>query len=97
MAFNRRNGEFEEYDQVDAQIIGLLNCGDCPGATIVPRLVQMNLWEKTMDEKVTKVHIDVCIVDHCPHKDIIIEKIKTESGVDGILGMYPYRPENVFA
>ncbi len=96
VAFNRREGEFERYDQENAQIIGLLNCGDCPGVAIVPRLAQMSLWNKPMDEKVTKVHIAVCIVDHCPYKDSIIEKIRAKSGVDVVLGTHPYIPENIF-
>ena len=45
VAFNRRIGEFERYKENDAELIGLLNCGDCPGATIVSRLAQVNLVE----------------------------------------------------
>ena len=41
VAFNRREGEFSRYE--DAEILGLLNCGDCPGAAIVPRLAQVKL------------------------------------------------------
>jgi predicted metal-binding protein len=44
VAFNRRDGEFNRYKNVDAQIIGLLSCGDCPGAGIVPRMALFNLW-----------------------------------------------------
>ena len=31
--FNKKDGEFERYKGKDAELIGLLNCGDCPGAT----------------------------------------------------------------
>lgn len=95
VGFNRRAGEFNRYDQ--AELTGLLNCGDCPGATIVTRLAQFNLWNKPMEETVTKIHVGPCITDHCPHKDVIITKIKATSGVEVIEGTHPYKPNNIFA
>ena len=97
VAFNRKDGEFSRYKDGDAELIGMLNCGDCPGAAIVPRLAQVKVWTKPMDEKVTKVHISNCIVDFCPYKDAIIDKVKELSGVEVILGTHPYKPENIFA
>ncbi len=97
VAFNRNAGEFERYKDQDAELIGILNCGDCPGASIVPRLAQINLWNKPLEEKVTKVHIGPCIVDHCPHKETLITKIKAKAGVEVIEGAHPYMPENIFA
>lgn len=97
VGFNRRDGEFSRYKDTDAQLIGLLNCGDCPGATVVTRLAQINLWNKPMNEKVTKVHIAPCITDHCPYKEPIIAKIKAKAGVEVIEGTHPYKPENIFA
>ena len=35
VGFNRREGDFARYKDQDAEVMGLLNCGDCPGATIV--------------------------------------------------------------
>ena len=96
VAFNRREGEFSRYGE-DAELIGLLNCGDCPGATIVTRLVQLNLWNKPVNEKVTKIHIAACIVDHCPHKEILINKVKAKAGVEVVLGTHPYKPDAIFA
>lgn len=97
VGFNRREGEFSRYKDSDAELIGLLGCGDCPGAAIVPRLAQMNLWNKPMEEKPTKVHIGPCIVDHCPHRETIIEKTKAKAGIEVVLGTHPYKPENIFA
>lgn len=96
VAFNRREGEFKAYDK-DAQLIGMLNCGDCPGASIIPRLAQMKLWNMPMNEKPTKIHIAPCIRDHCEYRDVLIEKIKAKSGCEVILGTHPYLPENIFA
>jgi predicted metal-binding protein len=97
VGFNRRAGEFSRYQEGDAVIVGLLNCGDCPGATIVTRLAQLNLWNKPMDEKVTKIHLGPCITDHCPYRETLIKKIEDKAGVDVILGTHPYKPENIFA
>ncbi len=97
VGFNRREGEFAEYEKNGAQLMGLLNCGGCPGATIVTRLAQVNLWNKPMNEKVTKVHVAPCILDHCPHKESIVAKIQAKAGVQVILGTHPYKPDNIFA
>lgn len=97
VGFNRREGEFSRYKDQDAELMGLLNCGDCPGAGIVPRLAQVSLWNKPMNEKVTKVHLAPCLVDHCPYKETIISKIKAKAGVEVIEGAHPYIPENIFA
>jgi predicted metal-binding protein len=97
VGFNRREGEFSRYKDQEAQVMGLLSCGDCPGAGIVPRLAQVNLWNKPLDEKPTKIHIGPCLVDHCPHKETIISKIKAKAGIEVIEGAHPYIPQNIFA
>ena len=89
VGFNRKEGEFAAYKDKDAEIMGMINCGECPGAAIVTRLAQVSLWNNPMDEKVTKIHIATCITDHCPHKDTIIQKNKAKSGVDVIEGTHP--------
>lgn len=55
------------------------------------------LWNKPMNEKITKVHVAACITDHCPHKEILIGKIRAKAGVEVIEGTHPYKPENIFA
>jgi len=97
VGFNRREGDFAMYKDKEAELLGLLNCGDCPGATVVTRLAQVKLWNAPMGEKPTKVHLAPCILDHCPYKDTIIKKIKAKAGVEVIEGTHPYKPENIFA
>jgi predicted metal-binding protein len=97
VAFNRRDGAFAQYKDQPAEVTGLLNCGDCPGAAIVTRLAQLNLWNKPMNEKPTMVHIGPCIVDHCPYAETIIKKIKAKAGVPVIEGTHPYKPDHIFA
>jgi len=97
VGFNRRAGDFERYKDQPAEVIGLLNCGGCPGAAMVTRLAQVKLWNMPLDEKVTKVHIGPCILDHCPYKETLIAKIEAKAGVEVIEGAHPYKPENIFA
>jgi predicted metal-binding protein len=97
VGFNRREGEFERYKGKDAHLMGLINCGDCPGATIVTRLAQVNLWNKPLGETVTKIHIGPCIADHCPYKDTLIKKIRAKAGIEVIEGAHPYKPDQIFA
>jgi predicted metal-binding protein len=97
VGFNRREGEFARYKNTDAELIGILSCGDCPGASVVTRLAQMNLWNSINGEKPTKIHVSPCILHHCPYKDIILEKVRAKSGIEVIEGAHPYLPENIFA
>ena len=39
--------------------MGLLDCGDCPGATVVTRLAQVKLWNAPLSERPTAVHVAV--------------------------------------
>jgi len=96
VGFNRLDGEFKRYKGRDVQLLGLLNCGDCPGATIVTRLAQISLWNKPMQEKITKVHVAACNMDHCPHKETLLNKIRVKAGVEVIEGTHPYKPEEIF-
>ena len=97
VGFNRREGTFSRYKDQEAEIIGLLSCGDCPGAAIITRLAQVKLWNAPVDEKPTKIHVGPCLVDHCPYGDEIVAKIQAKSGIEVIGGTHPYILENIFA
>lgn len=97
VGFNRRGGEFSRYPEGEAEVMGLLSCGDCPGAAIVTRLAQVKLWNAPMEEKPTKIHIGPCLTDHCPYAETIIKKIKAKSGIEVIEGTHPYMPADIFA
>jgi len=97
VAFNRREGQFEAYKDRDAEVIGLLNCGDCPAPAIVTRLAQLKLWNAPMNEQPTAIHIGPCVTDHCPHAVTIIKKIKAKAGIPVIEGTHPYIPADIFA
>jgi len=40
---------------------------------------------------------DVCIVDHCPHKETLISKIKAKAGIPVVEVTHPYKPANFVA
>jgi predicted metal-binding protein len=96
VGFNRRKGKFADYGE-DAELMGLLNCGDCPGSAIVTRLAQVKLWNAPMQEKPTKVHIAPCIVDNCPYKDTLVQKIRAKAGIEVVEGGHPFAPSDIFA
>jgi predicted metal-binding protein len=96
VGFNKRNGEFARYDK-DAELIGILSCGGCPGVGIVTRLAQIACWNAQNGEKPTKIHIAPCLLDHCPEKETIIKKIKAKTAIEVIEGTHTYKPENLFA
>ena len=50
-----------------------------------------------MQLKITKVHVAPCILDHFPHKETLIAKIKAKAGVEVVEGTHPYLPNNIFA
>jgi predicted metal-binding protein len=95
VAFNRREGEFARYG-AEAQVMGLLNCGDCPGAAIVTRLAQVKLWNAPMGEKPTAIHVGPCLVHHCPQAQTIVGKIKAKAAIPVIEGTHPYIPQDIF-
>ncbi len=96
MGFDKKEGEFERYKDKDAKLRALLHCGGCPGTSPVLRLVNLKTWMAPMGESIDAVHIGTCLLDNCPHKDIIIQKVKAKAGVEVIEGSHPYRPDKVF-
>ena len=96
VGFNRRNGEFDRYDK-NAELLGILGCGGCPGTGIVTRLAQLAAWNFQNKEQPTKLHIAPCIVEHCVEKETLIKKIKAKTGIEVIEGTHLYKPDNLFA
>lgn len=96
VAFNRRVGEFERYGD-DAEIMGMLGCGGCPGSSIVIRLAQVKLWNAPMNEKPTVIHLGPCMAHHCPNVETITKKIRAKAAIPVIEGTHPYIPEDIFA
>ncbi|MEE8383187.1 MAG: hypothetical protein V3R78_15085 [Thermodesulfobacteriota bacterium] len=41
------------------------------------------------------MHLGTCLIDNCPHKDEILQKVKAKAGVEVIEGSHPYRAKQV--
>jgi predicted metal-binding protein len=96
MGFDKKEGEFERYQNKDAKLRALLHCGGCPGTSPVLRLIGLKTWMAPMKESIDAVHLGNCLLDNCPYKDEIIQKVKAKAGVDVIEGSHPYRAKQVF-
>ena len=95
VAFNRREGAFAGYED-SAELIGILGCGGCPGQGVVMRMSHLQLWNAPLEEAPTRVHIAPCLLQHCPHKDTLMAKIRAKAGVEVIDGGHPYQPQAIF-
>ena len=53
-----KNGEFAQHD--DIQLVGMTDCGDCPGLT-VPRVKLLNEITRNLDRPFDVIHLGTCI------------------------------------
>jgi len=96
-AVDKREGAFERYkDRDDIKLKAILHCGGCPGAGAVNRLANLKTWIAPMGDNIDAIHIGSCLLKFCPHKDIIIERIKEKAGVEVIEGSHYYAPPTIF-
>jgi len=101
VAFNRCDGQFIRYRNQEVELMGLLSCGNCPGATLIPRLallkVQMNstLWIDPLGEEPTTIHLAPCLVN-CPHSESIIGRMKAKCKAEIVRGTHSYQMETIF-
>jgi predicted metal-binding protein len=55
-----RHGEFGRYGDDEIQLIGLTDCGDCPGLT-VPRVKLLHEVAKGLDRTIDTIHLGTCM------------------------------------
>jgi predicted metal-binding protein len=92
-AFNDRDGEFTGLSP-SAELIGLLDCGGCPGVAMGARLNEFKFWNQPpMGDLPTHVFIGNCITSKnkagkyiCPYAENIIETIHAKMEVDPVTG-----------
>jgi predicted metal-binding protein len=94
--FDKKEGEFERYQNTDAKLKAVLHCGGCTGSSTVLRMASLKAWMALMDESVDAIHLGTCLIDNCPHKDELLQKVKAKAGVDVIEGSHPYRAKQIF-
>lgn len=82
-ALNNKAGQFANLQ--DPELIGLLDCGDCPGVAINARLNEFKFWNMPPNGDLpTHIFVGDCIrkseggkvVDNCPYAEKIVQTIK---------------------
>jgi len=86
----RREGKFEEYKGKDAVIIGIIDCGGCPGTRVPASLGLLKMHLSSLNEGVDVVHMSTCIIRFCPYKDDIAERIRKICKVPIVEGTHEY-------
>jgi predicted metal-binding protein len=96
-AVDKKEGEFERYkDDEDMKLKAILHCGGCPGAGVVNRMANLKTWIAPMGDSIDAIHVGTCIMKYCPHKDVILERVKEKAGVDVVEGSHYYAPPTIF-
>ncbi len=92
---SERNGEFARYNGEPIELVGMTDCGDCPGLT-VPRVKLLREVTKGLDREIDVIHLGTCIklameTAECPidydSLKILLEK---KFGVEVVLGTHSY-------
>ena len=96
VAMMRREGEFERYKGEDAAIVGIIECGDCPGGRVPASLAISKMQLAALNETVDVVHIGTCIMLMCKYKDDLVNLIKEKAGVEVVEGTHKYVTPKVF-
>jgi len=96
MGFDEKEGEFERYRGTEARLRAIVHCGGCPGTSPVMRLVNLRQWMAPMEESIDVLHIGNCLLDNCPYKETILQKVKAKAGIEVVEGTHPYKPVRIF-
>ena len=94
-AIKNKDGEFARYKDEDIELIGLGNCGDCPGL-IMPKIQLMNEIGNQIDRHFDVIHLGTCVVKakktgQCPLDfDKITALVKENFGQDVVVGTHNY-------
>ena len=90
-----RQGEFSRYGADELQLIGMTDCGDCPGLTF-PRVKLLTEVAKGLDRSIDVIHFGTCMklameTAACP---IDFEDLKftleQKFGCEVVLGTHSY-------
>ena len=88
-----KNGEFARHDEIE--LVGMTDCGDCPGLT-VPKIKMLTGLAEGLDRPIKKIHLGTCMklameTADCP---IDFEELKLtvekKFGIEVILGTHSY-------
>ena len=82
VGFNRREGEFKNCNE-DAELVGIVGCGGCPGSGIVTRMAHMKLWNGPMTKCRTK-SILLLYYYALSHKDVLLKRLRPRPDVKSL-------------
>ena len=92
---SERNGEFARYSDEDIELVGMTDCGDCPGLS-VPRVKLLHEVAKGLDREIDVIHLGTCMklameTADCPidYDDLKI-LLEQKFGVEVVLGTHSY-------
>ncbi len=90
VAFMRKEGKFAELKDKSAMIVGIIDCGDCPGTRVGPSLGLLKMHLDSLGEKIDAIYVGTCVVRLCPYKDDLVARIKKIAQVPVIEGTHEY-------
>ncbi len=98
VAFNRKDGEFARYKDEDAEIVGIVECGDCEGNKnrVLLSLGLLKMQLSALNESVDAIHLGTCIMKFCKKKDDLLGAMKEKAGVEIVEGTHQYVPTTIF-
>jgi len=92
---SERAGEYERWKDYEVEVIGMDDCGGCPGV-IMPKVALMMDMGKLYDRDFDAIHLGTCIMKatqtaKCPiDVEDLKKKIETKFKKEVILGTHPY-------
>ncbi|AEA48030.1 CGGC domain-containing protein [Archaeoglobus veneficus] len=96
VAMMRKEGEFERYKGEDATIVGIADCGECPGTRVPASLGLLKMQLAALKETADVIHVGTCITLMCAYKDDVVNLIKEKAGVEVVEGTHKYVMPKVF-
>jgi len=90
-----RQGAFQRYAEKEIELVGMTDCGDCPGLT-VPRVKLLKEVLNGLDRSVDTVHLGTCMklameTAQCPiDYDDMKALLESRFGVEVVLGTHSY-------
>ncbi len=96
VAIKRKEGEFARYKEEGAELVAIVNCGECPGTRVIPSLALVKMQLSALNETVDVIHLGTCIAKFCPYKEDILKALKEKAGVEIVEGTHTYAPPTIF-
>jgi len=90
-----RNGEFARYGEGELNLVGMTDCGDCPGLSVA-RVKLLTEVTNSLDRPIDVIHLGTCMklameTSECPiDYDELKFLLEQKFGVEVVLGTHSY-------